>query len=107
MTRGDATRRVPGFRTLSRTARHADNARYWLGASHYVVREFDQALSRVPARPQRLDDSGKRPDALLKSGYIHYERGRLTPGAGNTSPGGPGLSGFLRGQPGTPASRAD
>lgn len=52
---------------------YADNARYWLAETHYVVHEFDQAMEHF----QRLietPDSGKRADALLKAGYIHYER---------------------------------
>lgn len=54
--------------------RQANNARYWLGESYYVVRDFDAAMEHFQAV---LDDPdhGKFPDALLKAGYIQYERG--------------------------------
>ncbi|WP_435104519.1 tol-pal system protein YbgF [Arhodomonas sp. AD133] len=56
---------------------YADNARYWLGETHYVVREFDQALDQFNRVLNDYPNSAKRPDALLKIGYIHYENGQL------------------------------
>jgi len=53
------------------------NARYWLGESHYVVRQFDQALAHFQAVMDDYPESNKRPDALLKIGYVYYEQGQL------------------------------
>ncbi|MFV8835444.1 tol-pal system protein YbgF [Aquisalimonas sp.] len=52
---------------------YADNARYWLAETHYVVREFDEAMEHFRTLID-TPDSGKHADAMLKAGYIHYER---------------------------------
>ncbi|SEO96640.1 tol-pal system protein YbgF [Aquisalimonas asiatica] len=52
---------------------YADNARYWLAETHYVVREFDEAMEHFQTLIDN-PDSGKHADAKLKAGYIHYER---------------------------------
>ena len=52
---------------------YADNARYWLGETYYVVREFDSAMEHFQAVAED-PDNGKQADALLKVGFIHYER---------------------------------
>lgn len=54
---------------------YAENALYWLGESYYVVRDFDSAMEHFEAVIAD-EDNNKRPDALLKKGYIHYERGQ-------------------------------
>lgn len=55
----------------------ADNARYWLGESHYVVRDFDKARKAFKAVLDNHPDSAKRPDALLKIGFIDYEQDNM------------------------------
>ncbi|MEX0451676.1 tol-pal system protein YbgF [Spiribacter sp. 218] len=55
----------------------AANARYWLGESHYVVREFETALGHFQQVIDNHPESNKRPDALLKIGYVHFEQGRM------------------------------
>ncbi len=57
--------------------RLADNARYWLGESYYVVRRFEPAMEQFQQVMADFPDSAKRPDALLKIGYIQFEQGRL------------------------------
>lgn len=52
----------------------ASNARYWLGESYYVVREFDAAMEQFEIVLDSPDHS-KLSDAMLKIGYIQYERG--------------------------------
>ena len=54
---------------------YAANARYWLGESHYVVRDFDQALASFQQVVDQHPDSPKHPDALLKLGFIQLEKG--------------------------------
>ncbi len=54
---------------------YAENALYWLGESYYVVRDFDAAMEQFEAVAAD-EDNNKRPDALLKKGFIHYERGQ-------------------------------
>ena len=73
---GDYQRAGDGFREILEShpdSDYADNARYWLAETYYVVRDFDEAMEhfqRIVDNP----DSNKHPDALLKAGYIHYER---------------------------------
>lgn len=73
---GNYQRAADGFRDLLEDhpdSDYADNARYWLAETYYVVRDFDEAMEhfqRIVDNP----DSNKHPDALLKAGYIHYER---------------------------------
>ncbi|MEX0730603.1 MAG: tol-pal system protein YbgF [Aquisalimonadaceae bacterium] len=52
----------------------ADNARYWLGESYYVARDFESAMEHFQAVMEDPDNN-KQPDAMLKAGYIQYERG--------------------------------
>lgn len=54
----------------------AANARYWLGESRYVVREFDTALEHFQQVLDDYPDSNKRPDAMLKIGFVHFEEER-------------------------------
>lgn len=73
---GDYRRAADGFRDVLDNhpdSDYADNARYWLAETYYVVREFDEAMEHFQ---EIVDDpdSGKHADALLKAGYIHYER---------------------------------
>lgn len=54
-------------------SRYADNAQYWLAEAHYASREFPAALAEFQKVAADHPNSPKVPDALLKSGYIHYE----------------------------------
>ena len=52
----------------------AGNAQYWLGEAYYVTREFDRALTEF-GKVRTVDpDSPKLADAMLKIGYIQYEK---------------------------------
>jgi tol-pal system protein YbgF len=51
----------------------ADNAQYWLGEAHYVLKDYPQALRDFQTVLQKYPDSRKTPDALLKIGYCQYE----------------------------------
>jgi len=53
----------------------AANARYWLGESHYVMRDFERALGEFNKVLQNHPDSRKAAAALLKIGYSFYELG--------------------------------
>lgn len=55
----------------------AANARYWLGESYYVVRDFNNALEHFEQVIANHPASNKRPDALLKIGFVHFEQGRM------------------------------
>lgn len=55
----------------------ADNAQYWIGESHYVVRQFDKARDAFRAVLDNHPDSAKRPDALLKIGFIEFEQDNM------------------------------
>lgn len=54
---------------------YAANARYWLGESYYVNRDFEAALENFERVLDDHGDSAKAPDALLKVGYTQYEMG--------------------------------
>jgi tol-pal system protein YbgF len=51
----------------------ADNAQYWLGESHYVMKDFAQAQRDFRTVLDKYPESRKLPDALLKLGYCDYE----------------------------------
>jgi tol-pal system protein YbgF len=53
----------------------ADNAQYWIGESHYGLREFDQAIVEFDAVRRRYPRGEKVPAALLKQGYAFAELG--------------------------------
>ena len=55
---------------------NADNAQYWLGEAHYVTRNFKQALQAFQTIVDKSASSPKRPDAMLKTGFVHYELGK-------------------------------
>lgn len=69
-----------GFQTFLEQhpdSRYADNARYWLGESYYVVRSFEEAMQHFRRLLDEFPESAKRPDALLKIGFIQYENGNM------------------------------
>jgi tol-pal system protein YbgF len=53
---------------------YEDNAQYWLGEASYVSRDYDTALVEFTKVLERYPNSSKVPGALLKSGYIFYEK---------------------------------
>lgn len=50
-----------------------DNAQYWLGETHYVLKEYPQAAKDFQTVLDKYPDSRKIPDALLKLSYTQYE----------------------------------
>lgn len=50
-----------------------DNAQYWLGEAHYVLKDYPQAQRDFQTVLDTYPNSGKLPDALLKLGYTYYE----------------------------------
>ncbi len=55
-------------------SRLADNAQYWLAEANYVTRNFDTSLVEFKKVVQVFPNSPKISDALLKIGYIQYEK---------------------------------
>ncbi|MCY4667367.1 MAG: tol-pal system protein YbgF [Rhodococcus sp.] len=53
-----------------------DNARYWLGETYYVDRQFEAALQEFQELIVHYPQSPKFTHAMLKVGYIHHELGR-------------------------------
>jgi len=53
----------------------ADNAQYWIGESHYALREFDRAILEFDAVRRSYPQGEKVPAALLKQGYSFAELG--------------------------------
>lgn len=54
----------------------ADNAQYWLAQTHYVTRDYGQAIDAFAAFIARSPDASRVPDALLKKGISEFELGR-------------------------------
>lgn len=50
---------------------YADNARYWLGESYYVEKDYTKALGEFSRMISDYPQSPKVPGALLKIGYIY------------------------------------
>lgn len=50
-----------------------DNAQYWLGEAHYVLKDYSQALRDFQTVLDVYPNSAKLPDAVLKLGYTQYE----------------------------------
>ena len=53
----------------------ANNAQYWIGESHYALREFDQAILEFDAVRSKYPQGDKVPAALLKQGFAFAELG--------------------------------
>lgn len=53
----------------------AGNAQYWIGESHYALREFDLAIIEFDAVRRRHPQGEKVPAALLKQGFAFAELG--------------------------------
>lgn len=53
----------------------AGNAQYWIGESHYALREFDLAIIEFDAVRRRYPQGEKVPAALLKQGFAFAELG--------------------------------
>ena len=56
-------------------SRLASNAQYWIGESHYALREFDQAILEFDAVRSRYPQGDKVAAALLKQGFAFAELG--------------------------------
>jgi tol-pal system protein YbgF len=53
---------------------YEDNAQYWLAEASYVNRDFNTALTEFTKVKDRYAQSPKVPGAMLKMGYIYYEK---------------------------------
>ncbi|MGH7770867.1 MAG: tol-pal system protein YbgF [Candidatus Binatia bacterium] len=53
----------------------ADNAQYWIGESHYALKEFDQAILAFDEVERQYPNGDKVPAALLKQGFAFAELG--------------------------------
>lgn len=58
-------------------SRLAGDARYWLGESHYLRRNYDAAMEAFIDLGLRDPQSARLPDALLKLGYLYGARGDI------------------------------
>jgi len=55
---------------------YANKAQYWLGEANYVQQNYIVALSEFTKVIARYPKSAKRPDAMLKMGYIYDTLGK-------------------------------
>jgi tol-pal system protein YbgF len=94
----DASRAFRDFLTAFPQSPLADNAQYWLAETHYVRRQFKDALPEFLKVTTQYPQSAKMPDAMLKIGYCQVELGDKT--AARTS-----LQQVMRQFPDTTAAR--
>jgi tol-pal system protein YbgF len=71
----DASRAFRDFLTAFPQSPLADNAQYWLAETHYVRRQFKDALPEFMKVTTQYPQAAKMPDALLKIGYCQIELG--------------------------------
>ena len=74
----DAARAFRDFLTAFPQSPLADNAQYWLAETHYVRRQFKEALPEFQKVTTQYPQAAKMPDALLKIGYCQVELGDKT-----------------------------
>jgi tol-pal system protein YbgF len=89
-----------GFQAfLAAHAQHdlAANAQYWLGEIAYVERDYEGALAAFGKVLKDYPGARKSADALLKTGYCHYELKRFDPARA-------ALQRVVAEYPGTPAA---
>ena len=72
----DAAKAFRAFLTNYPGGEFVDNARYWLGETYYVNRQFEAAMQEFQALIAQFPQSPKFTHAMLKVGYIHQELGR-------------------------------
>lgn len=72
----DAARAFRTFLSAYPGGEFEDNARYWLGETYYVTRQFEAALQEFQGVIALFPQSPKLTHAMLKVGYIHHEFGR-------------------------------
>ena len=94
----DASRAFRDFLVAFPQSPLADNAQYWLAETHYVRRQFKDALPEFVKVTTQYPQSAKMPDAMLKIGYCQGELGDKT--AARTS-----LQQVMRQFPDTTAAR--
>lgn len=56
-------------------SQYADNAQYWLGEAHYVLRQFEPAIGQYQQLISGFPESKKQSHAMLKIAYSYYELG--------------------------------
>ncbi|WP_089724138.1 tol-pal system protein YbgF [Candidatus Thiosymbion oneisti] len=72
---GEAVRGFEDLLARYPNGEFADNARYWLGETNYVKRDYATALTQFQRVTTDYPLSPKVSASLLKIGYIHYEKG--------------------------------
>ncbi len=65
-----------GFLRNYKNTSYANKAQYWLGEANYVQQNYIVALSEFTKVIARYPNSPKRPDAMLKMGYIYDTLGK-------------------------------
>lgn len=71
----DAIKAFEDLLTVYPGGEFADNARYWLGETYYVKRDYARSLLAFQGVLTGYPLSPKVPGAMLKVGYIHYDQG--------------------------------
>lgn len=57
-------------------SQYADNAQYWIGESHYVLRQYEPAIAQYQKVISGFPDSPKASQAMLKIGYAYDKLGK-------------------------------
>lgn len=102
LKKGSYDRAAKGFRdflTKYPQSTLRDNARYWLGETYYVMRNFRQAVDEFTKAIRENPKTPKAADILLKIGYSHYELGEWAKARSN-------LNQVISSYSGTPAAKS-
>lgn len=94
----EARKAFESFLAKFPNGQYTDNAQYWLGETGYVTRDFDTALTDFTKLLKAYPDSPKVSGAMLKIGYIEFEKKQLAQSRGT-------LENLIKRYPGSSAAR--
>lgn len=72
---GDAIKEFKSFLSAYPTGEFSDNAQYWLAEAHYVTKDYGASRMAFDQVVKSFPQSAKVADAMLKIGFIDYDRG--------------------------------
>ena len=65
------------FIELYQDSEFIDDAKYWLAETYYAQRAYGKALDEFESIQIQFPDSGKIPEAILKTGFCNFELGNF------------------------------
>lgn len=75
---GEAIKEFKSFMGAYPNGEFSDNAQYWLAEAYYVTKDYGSSRIAFDQVIKAFPQSGKVADAMLKIGFIDYDRGEYT-----------------------------